>query len=114
MRYGAVFVLRCEDHVLLTRRPDKGLLGGMMGFPGTAWDDKVETPLVDAPLERNWEKLGTQVRHVFTHFDLRLVVYRAEVSARSGVAGEWAALACINEYALPTVMTKVLTLALDD
>jgi len=37
LRYGAVFVLMSEGKVLLRRRPDKGLLGGMMGFPGTEW-----------------------------------------------------------------------------
>lgn len=116
IRYGAVFVLRCGDAVLLERRADKGLLGGMMGFPGTEWGDKSEGPLLSAPSARNWEKCEAakhegNVRHIFTHFDLRLSVYRAEISTRTQ-DGIWAELSDIKSYALPTVMTKVLELSL--
>lgn len=111
IRYGAVFVLICGDEVLLERRPDKGLLGGMMGFPGTEWGERPDDPLSSAPMVRNWEKVDGEVRHVFTHFDLRLEVYRAEVSGKPEAEGEWAELAKIKQYALPTVMTKVFGLA---
>lgn len=113
IRYGAVFVLICGQEVLLERRPDKGLLGGMMGFPGTAWGEKPDDPLSSAPVKRNWEKMDDEVRHVFTHFDLRLEAYRAEISEKPDVSGEWAELANITAYALPTVMTKVLKVALN-
>lgn len=111
IRYGAIFVLRCGEMVLLERRPDKGLLGGMMGFPGTTWGKKPKAPLEDAPAKRNWEKCSGEVRHVFTHFDLRLDVYRAQTSIRH--KGDWVRLDDIEDYALPTVMRKVLALAND-
>lgn len=111
IRYGAVFVLICGDEVLLERRPDKGLLGGMMGFPGTEWGARPDDPLSSAPMARNWEKVDGEVRHVFTHFDLRLEVYSAEVRGKPEAEGEWAELAKIKQYALPTVMTKVFGLA---
>jgi A/G-specific adenine glycosylase len=115
IRYGAVFVLQNEDYVLLERRADNGLLGGMMGFPGTPWGEPPTDPLASAPIPRNWEKCEApkhdgHVRHIFTHFDLRLTVYRAQAEDRSA-SGEWANLSEIKRYALPTVMTKVLKLA---
>jgi len=115
IRYGAVFVLKAGDMVLLERRADKGLLGGMMGFPGTGWGEKPQNPLASAPHVRNWEKctsekFGGDIRHIFTHFDLRLSVYRAELSAPTE-EGIWAPLSDIKTYALPTVMRKVLALA---
>ena len=110
IRYGAAFVLMSGDNVLLRRRPDKGLLGGMMGFPGTEWGEKPAHPMKDAPLERNWEKCDSQVKHVFTHFELRLDVYRAEV-ANLSAKGTWAILDEIADYALPTVMKKVLAIS---
>ena len=110
LRYGAVFVLMSEGKVLLRRRPDKGLLGGMMGFPGTEWGAKAKTPLKDAPAKRNWEKCGGEVKHIFTHFELRLEVYRAEAEDMSA-AGIWAEIDDISNYALPTVMTKCFALA---
>jgi len=106
IRYGAVFILRCGDDVLLERRPDKGLLGGMMGFPGTEWGEMPKDPLASAPMKRNWQKLDGQVKHVFTHFELRLDVYAAETSEKIG--GEWASADNISNYALPTVMLKAL------
>jgi len=117
IRYGAVFVLQNEDHVLLERRADTGLLGGMMGFPGTPWGEPPMNPLASAPVSRNWEKCeapkhGGNIRHIFTHFDLRLTVYRAQAEDRSA-EGEWAKLSQIKRYALPTVMTKVLELAIE-
>ena len=116
VRYGAVFVLRSGGDVMLERRADKGLLGGMMGFPSTPWGDPPDSPLKHAPLAkteaaRNWEKCEGEVRHVFTHFELRLTVYRAQIPVPSQ-GNIWAPLNDINTYALPTVMRKVLTLAL--
>ncbi len=107
LRYGAAFVLRQGTAVLLQRREDNGLLGGMMGFPGTPWGDAPENPLSFAPTDRNWEKLGGEVRHVFTHFDLRLDVYRAEISERGDIQGEWVNIRDLGRTALPTVMQKV-------
>lgn len=118
VRYGAAFVLRSDEAVLLERRKDKGLLGGMMGFPGTSWGERPENALDNAPLDdacvgRNWEKCLGEVRHVFTHFELRLSVYRAQI-AEPTKDGIWAPLEDIKTYALPTVMSKVLMLALAD
>lgn len=110
IRYGAVFVLRAGGAVMLERRDDEGLLGGMMGFPGTAWGERPEDPLASAPCARNWELCAGELRHIFTHFDLRLSVYRAEIPAPTQ-DGIWAPLADIKRYALPTVMTKALTLS---
>lgn len=110
VRYGAVFVLMSGEKVLLRQRPDKGLLGGMMGFPGTQWGEKPADPMASAPMKRNWEKCDEDVKHVFTHFELRLDVYRAE-TAENYADGVWARVSDIKDYALPTVMKKVLTVS---
>jgi len=110
VRYGAAFVLTSGEKVLLCQRPDKGLLGGMMGFPGTDWGRKPTDPMASAPMKRNWEKCDGEVRHVFTHFELRLDVYRAE-AVDSFSEGVWAAVGDIKNYALPTVMKKVFAVS---
>ncbi len=76
IRRGYVYILRCGDEILMEQRPDKGLLGGMLGLPTSAWG---ETPIdhAAAPENRNWELIG-DVKHVFTHFELRLDVFMAE------------------------------------
>ncbi len=128
IRYGAVFVLMSKtlsggDCVLLHRRAETGLLGGMMGFTGTEWTSEAPASppknlLQSAPegSGHEWRQCQGELRHVFTHFDLRLTVYSAHADKRFRVDGDaaiWAPLSGIKAYALPTVMVKVLSLALD-
>ncbi len=131
IRYGAVFVLISktlsgDEHVLLHRRAETGLLGGMMGFVGTEWAGDVPlNPLASAPLSSDgngyeWRQCQGELRHVFTHFDLRLTVYSAHTDKRCSVVdgdangdAVWAPLADMKAYALPTVMVKVLAMVLD-
>lgn len=107
-RYGAAFYLENGDAVLLNRRPDTGLLGGMMEFPGTEWTSEKRDEadlLAQAPQARNWEYAG-DITHVFTHFRLTLSVYRAQVGGET-TAGDWAAQDDLKSRALPSVMMKV-------
>jgi A/G-specific adenine glycosylase len=118
LRRGAAFVLISDkDEIFLRRRPPKGLLGGMHEPPMSPWeDDFPRTPLAHAPLKAKFRKLPGLVRHGFTHFELELQVYRAEGIARAKTngAGEWAPLADLMRYALPSVMRKVVAHAIAD
>jgi A/G-specific adenine glycosylase len=110
-RHGSAFVLMRDDEVLLVRRPPSGLLGGMVMPPTSAWSEtKADDPLAEAPGKFAWEHVG-EVRHVFTHFALKLDVWRVEAPKRLKVDGEWMtadkALA-----ALPTVGRKAVALAI--
>ncbi|MCB9963844.1 MAG: A/G-specific adenine glycosylase [Rhodospirillales bacterium] len=74
-RYGAIFFIerkkKDQKELLLERRPHKGLLAGMVGFPGSLWE--VSSPRIEdfpgAPIP------GFEVRHTFTHFHLSLQGY---------------------------------------
>jgi A/G-specific adenine glycosylase len=61
-----------------------------------------------------WRQLPGRVTHVFTHFPLELVVYATSVAARTPAPPGMRFLAqdALEEAALPTVMRKVLTLAM--
>ncbi len=77
-RDGTVWVaLRDDGAVLLELRPPKGLLGGLLGFPGSGWDGHGTD---EPPLSAVWRAAGT-ARHVFTHFNLALTVMVARVGA---------------------------------
>ena len=118
LRRGAAFVaLREDGRVLLRRRPEQGLLGGMMEVPGTVWEHDFKTGAapVAAPFANvTWRRLTGHVRHVFTHFPLELVVFTARLpratAAPKGM--RWVALADAADEALPNVMRKVLAHAL--
>ena len=118
-RFGIAFIaLREDGAVLLRRRPEQGLLGGMMEVPSTEWADMLP-PASDAlrivPVRADWWKVPSTVRHVFTHFELELVVYRAVVSHASeltfwadGPRCRWVPRRELQAQALPSVMRKVI------
>jgi A/G-specific adenine glycosylase len=98
-RRGFAFVaLGPAGGVLLERRPDKGLLGGTLGFPGSDWS---ETPEPTPPFAADWQNAGL-VRHTFTHFHLELTVM-ATHAARPGMTRREA----FRPADLPTLMRKV-------
>jgi len=112
LRYGVAFWLTGADGaVLLRRRPEKGLLGGMIEIPSTAWRATPWTlaeALGAAPAAAEWSTLPGVVRHGFTHFQLELTVV-----AGIGVAdGLWSPIDKLGEHALPTLMKKVARHAL--
>lgn len=74
-RRGILYLARRADGaLLLERRPDKGLLGGMLGWPGSAWE---AAPADAPPFAADWVDLPGEVRHTFTHFHLVLTARAA-------------------------------------
>ncbi|MEN5168189.1 A/G-specific adenine glycosylase [Brevundimonas pondensis] len=99
-RLGHAFVLRdAAGRIGLVRRPDKGLLGGMLGLPTSEWN---AAPAFDPPSTANWTEAGA-VEHVFTHFSLTLTVH---VGAGDGDFTWTEADQALA--ALPTVFRKAL------
>ncbi len=116
-RYGDAFVVvRRDGAVLLRRRPDKGLLGGMAEVPGSEWTScrKDFAPVADMTIQGAWRRVPGSVIHVFTHFRLELNVYCAQAGRmKETPAGCWWAPAeTLAGEALPSVMKKVIEAAL--
>ena len=107
-RVGTVWLARRDDGaVLVERRPDRGLLGGTLGFPGDGWDGAAGL----APLAAQWFAAG-QVRHTFTHFHLDLSVLVAQVPPHIQVLrGEFLGANLFSPQDLPTLMRKAHDLA---
>ena len=112
-RYGVAFwVENDEGKILLEKRPDKGLLAGLIGLPTTSWRDtpwKLEPGVLgtEAPIDvEAWEHLHGIVRHTFTHFHLELTIAKG----RSNVSqkGLWSSVENLKSHALPTLMKKVI------
>ena len=120
-RRGAAFVARRPDGaILLRRRPNRGLLGGMAEVPGSDWSNRQSEEEVGptdwlgaAPPIADWAAIARPIVHVFTHFRLELAVFR-------GLAGEdepalegcwWASPDDLPGEALPSVMKKAIEAA---
>jgi A/G-specific adenine glycosylase len=92
--------------VLLRRRPEKGLLGGMTEIPSTPWRSEpwtVDEAIEIAPAAAEWAPLPGTVRHGFTHFRLELAI----VAGKGEADGMWSRVDRLGEHALPTLMKKV-------
>jgi len=100
VRHGTAFLaLDGAGRVLTERRPESGLLGGMLALPTTGWDDQPPPPL--PPFDADWRPAG-EVRHTFTHFHLRLAVLWTRVEHLPSGGPPLAEA----EAAMPTVFAK--------
>jgi len=116
-------VLQARDgRLLLVRRPEDGLLGGMWSFPGEVAGDGESVEDAAARAGRaasGLEALGRgravgSVVHVFSHrrevyhvFVFPVAVAAAEEAAPRGV---WVAPHELERYALPTAQRRILRL----
>ncbi|MCL3881471.1 A/G-specific adenine glycosylase [Marivita sp. GX14005] len=108
-RFGIAYLARRVDGAwLLEQRPDSGLLGGMLGWPGSEWgDDPQDAP----PIRAEWRTLPAEARHTFTHFHLRLTVKTALVPMeREPESGAFISADAFDAGNLPTVMRKAYDL----
>jgi A/G-specific adenine glycosylase len=106
-REGDWVALRDDGAWLLERRPDRGLLGGMTGWPTSGWDGGGGD---GPPLTADWTDAGPVVRHTFSHFHLRLAVRVARCGADARpLRGAFAT--GLDPASLPTLMRKVLDAA---
>ena len=99
VRFGAAWWIEREDALWLVRRPAKGLLGGMAALPGPVWGDVPVT-----------EQVLAEVRHGFTHFELRLAV--VAFGAADG-DGWWQPIEHLAEAGLPTLYRRAVEAVLD-
>ena len=124
-RRGVCFWLtRTDGAILLRRRADSGLLGGMMEIPSTPWQEKAwssDEALTHTPIpvtRSKWRPLSGLVSHTFTHFHLELQIQAAAAPVKRAEAAAraqdllWAHLDDLGGQALPSVMHKVVKHAL--
>ena len=114
LRHGVAFwLMRGDGAVWLRRRPERGLLGGMVEIPSTPWREPPWTlaeAAAAAPVCVPWTPLPGIVRHGFTHFRLDLWVLAGTTAEPP--AGLWSPIDRLGEHALPTLMKKLARHAL--
>lgn len=113
-------VFRNREEVLIQRRPEKGMLGGLWEFPGGKRESG-ET-LEEACIRELHEELGVEVEveaffrelsHAYTHFRVTLHAYRCRILAgepasQSGLPVRWAPLATLANYAFPRANRRLI------
>jgi A/G-specific adenine glycosylase len=101
-----------QGEIFLHRRPDKGLLGGMLAFPEIGLASKQADQNLDqtmAPFAADWVLLDEPVLHVFTHFALEMKICLASIEGTpqpiiDDIKGHWAKPRPAD---LPSLMRKI-------
>lgn len=96
IRKGEVFWIQDKSgRIIVEKRLNNRMLGGMIGLPTTDWDLKeqktIEKDHIFKEKLKNLQKIGV-VYHVFTHFKLELDVYEVTMPDFKNV------LKCFPEY----------------
>lgn len=117
IRRAVSFWLEHDGHLLLERRPDKGLLGGMPGLFSTPWIERDSFPKMKewsdhAPAASDWSLGDTIAKHTFTHFHLETKLAIAKAQKRLNVQGGfWQPVTDLDAIGLPTAFAKIVELA---
>ena len=113
VRQGTAFwLIRDDGAAYLRRRPEKGLLGGMIEVPSTPWQESgwtMEEALDHAPGGEAWHQVPGVVKHTFTHFHLQITVLVGKAGDFRPNDGYWCQPGQFADYALPTIMKKIVT-----
>jgi len=116
----AVGLVFDDDRLLIQRRPDEGLLGGLWEFPG---GKQKEDESLEAACRRELnEELGIDVAiddpfytlsHAYSHFKITLHAFRCHVAdgtpeAREGQPFRWVEIDELDEYAFPRANRRLI------
>ncbi len=109
-----------DDRLLIQRRPDEGLLGGLWEFPGGKQEEgeSMET----ACRREVKEELGIEVNdvepfytlsHAYSHFKITLHAFRGRIADGPPVAREdqpfrWVSVDALDDYAFPRANRRLI------
>ena len=108
-RYGTVSVVVKDGELALVRRPETGLLAGMMGLPTSDWLTLEADLQVPESANAGKAVIG-RVEHVFTHFRLWLDVTTEMNTGEKEIV--WFPLESWKSAGLPSVFQKAVKLYL--
>jgi A/G-specific adenine glycosylase len=113
-------VFDADDRLLIQRRPDDGLLGGLWEFPGGKREEGED--LAAACRRELREELGIEVEigelfysldHAYSHFKITLYAYQCRLAdgtptAREGQPIQWVTVDELDDYAFPRANRRLI------
>jgi A/G-specific adenine glycosylase len=118
----AIGLIRRNQKLLIQRRPETGLLGGLWEFPGGKIEkgERGEAALLREIKEETGldvdlaEEIGT-INHAYTHFKITLTAWfcdwtRGEAQRFAATENRWVFMDELKDYAFPKANLKILEL----
>ena len=114
-KYSRAYIFYNEDNEIIVRkRPSKGMLPSMLEVPNDIWvinKKKLVHDKIINRLKNKMESKGT-FEYSFSHFDLITEVFFIVVKKSFFVDHRWIKVKNVNKIGLPTVMKKIVSIAL--
>ncbi|WP_276808765.1 A/G-specific adenine glycosylase [Castellaniella defragrans] len=111
LRHCWMLIAECEGRVLLERRPDAGIWGGLWTLPQFESAEALAAARDALPAGEAPQALAA-FDHVFTHFRLRIQPCRLRLAgaapAPDGADRAWAPLAELDAYGMPAPVARLL------
>ncbi len=113
LRFQIIAIVTQEDKVLLSRRPGRGLLGGLWEFPSVfiESEEAVETaPSAFAQQHGLYLELRSplgRLSHAYTHFRLQAEAWHCTLLAAAPPAFTWAACTQLSQYPMGKVARQI-------
>ncbi|MFP4098477.1 MAG: A/G-specific adenine glycosylase [Alphaproteobacteria bacterium] len=122
-KFGLAYIIEDDaGNILMHKRPDHGLLGGLYGFPTSSWESDVSDCRIDCNVHGfifNEDRKGVEdlpyISHVFTHFTLTLYVQRYLYANEINNIADgciWVSKKELPALGLPSLFAKVQKLLL--
>ncbi|MDI2112023.1 A/G-specific adenine glycosylase [Commensalibacter nepenthis] len=113
-KYGiSLFIQNEKGQILLCKRPEKGVLAGTMELPSTLWSEQftsLEQALNEIGCHGNFKESG-QIKHVFTHFTLKVKLFKLENNLKLLEKTQdniWIDLNKLSQYPCSSLMKKMI------
>ena len=111
IRNGNSYIIKNKNKILLYKRPNKGLLAGLVSIPSGEWDNYDDARLKF--INKFKKHKFSQIKHEFTHFKLKMEIYcidyniphNAAIKIPSGF--NWYSFQEIKNLAMPSLMKKI-------
>jgi len=114
-KYSRAYILHNEENEILVRkRPSKGMLPSMLETPNDIWVVNKNKLVHDKIIKKIKNKMLSKgiVKYSFSHFDLEAEVFYIKVKKNNFKEQKWLNINNINKVALPTLMKKIVSIAI--
>ena len=113
-KYSRAYIFFNEyDEILVRKRPSKGMLASMLEVPNDNWTLDKKKLFQDKIVNKIKKKikLKGRIKYSFSHFDLQIEVFFANVKKNNFSKYKWIKKNNFKKSGLPTVMKKIVEFA---